>query len=75
MSRGYRDEKDGADGGCWEEKGGADGGLLGAFATRMPYTNVSIAPRCCDITTAAPAKVGSEVVKEARKRDSTISEQ
>ena len=51
------------------------GGLLGAFVTRMPYTNVSIAPRCCDITTAAPAKVGSEVVKEARKRDSTISEQ
>ena len=44
------------------------GGLLGAFVTRMPYTNVSIAPRCCDITTAAPAKVGSEVVKEARKQ-------
>ena len=24
-----------------EERGGADGGLLGAFVTRMPYTNVT----------------------------------
>ena len=28
-------------GGIREEKGGADGGLLGAFVTRMPYTNVT----------------------------------
>ena len=31
MNGGYREKKDGADG----------GGLLGAFVTRMPYTNVT----------------------------------
>ena len=31
MSRGYREEKDGAEGGYREERGGADGGAAGGI--------------------------------------------
>ena len=42
MSRGYREERGGADGGgAGKRRAALMGGLLGAFVTRMPYTNVT----------------------------------
>ena len=52
----------------------SDADTIGSYPV-LPTNNTRIAANCCDIPTVAPAKVGSEVVKEARKRDSTINEQ